>query len=185
MILAKLQFNPNTKSRYTETGGTEVIMENGRALRLQADGKIVYQSGGEGVLKVAETAGDLPAIRDIVEGSKTLMDELAGLAGGAGALYLTGAEQNGNETVLTYGYQVQGIPVCFSDGFDAGSITISGSVVSDLSLRLRRYTVQEETSMLLPLRQALAIAERYDGAELFIGYAGDGNGRIKACWLAE
>ena len=184
-ILVKLQFNPNTKSRYTETGGTEVIMENGRSLRLQADGKIVYQSGGEGILKVAETAGETPAMRDIAEGSKQLMDELAGLSGGDGTLYLTGIRQSGNETVLTYGYQVQGIPVCFSDGLEAGTITISEATVSDLSLRLRQYTVQEETSMLLPLRQALAIAERYEGAELFIGYAGDGNGRVKACWLAE
>jgi hypothetical protein len=43
----------------------------------------------------------------------------------------------------------------------------------------------EETSMLLPLRQALAIAEQYEGAELFIGYASDGNSRAKARWLAE
>lgn len=184
-ILMTLRFNPNTKSRYTETGGTEVIMENGRALRLRTDGGVIYQGGGEGILKVAEETGESPALREIAEGSGALMDALAGLSGGAGRLYLTGIRQNNGEIILTYGYQVQGIPVCYADGFEAGTITVSGTTVSDLSLRLRRYTIQEETSMLLPLRQALAIAEQYENTELFIGYAGDGNGRMKACWLVE
>ena len=184
-ILVKLQFNPNTKSRYTETGGTEVIMENGRALRLRTDGTVIYQNGGEGVLKVVESDGEAPALRDIAEGSGALMDELASLSGGMGKLYLTEIRQNGTETTLSYDYQVQGIPVRFSDGLCAGEITISGTTVTELRIRLRRYTALEETSMLLPLRQALAIAGRYEGAELFIGYASDGNGRTRARWLAE
>ena len=86
---------------------------------------------------------------------------------------------------MTYGYQVQGVPVQFSDGSEAGSITLSGTEVSELSLRLRQYVLTEEMSLLLPLRQALAIAEQYDGAELFIGYVGGRSGRTTARWLAE
>jgi len=182
-LLAALRFNPNTKSRYTEAGGTEVIMENGRALRLQADGDVLYQGGGEETLTVE--AGDTPTLQELVVGSTLLMDSLANLAGGDGRLYLTGVQQGTSTITMTYGYQVQGVPVQFSDGSEAGSITLSGTEVSELSLRLRQYVLTEEMSLLLPLRQALAIAEQYDGAELFIGYVGGRSGRTTARWLAE
>ena len=41
-----------------------------------------------------------------------------------------------------------------------------------------------DTSLLLPLRQALAIAARREGAELSIGYV-DSGGLASARWLAE
>lgn len=184
-LLEILQFNPNTKSRYTESGGTEVIMENGRALRLHKNGSLAYQSGGEETLFV-KAEGETPSLREVIAGSGQLMAQLARLNGGNGSLYLTGVQQNGQTVTLTYGYQVQGVPVCFSDRAHAGEVVLTDAVISSLTLRLRQYAVQEGTdSMLLPLRQALAIAERYEETELYIGYTGDGSGRATAQWLVE
>ena len=57
--------------------------------------------------------------------------------------------------------------------------------MSALSLRIRRYTKTESDTPLLPLRQALAIADRYPGAELSIGYADHGGTSAEAGWLAD
>ena len=65
------------------------------------------------------------------------------------------------------------------------SLTLRGTEVTELELTLRRYTVTEEASPLLPLTQALAIARRCAGAELVIGYLDGGGETLSAGWLAE
>ena len=76
------------------------------------------------------------------------------------------------------------MPVRFSDGSYAAEVTLTGSTISTLSLHFRQYTATGEKSLLLPLRQALAIAAKSDGAELSLGYADNGAAALSACWLA-
>ena len=64
-------------------------------------------------------------------------------------------------------------------------IAWAGTTVAELELNLRRYTVTEAASPLLPLTQALAIARRYAGAELSLGYLDGGGDALSAGWLAE
>lgn len=45
--------------------------------------------------------------------------------------------------------------------------------------------LEDGSSALLPLRQAMAIAERQDGVELSIGYADAGTYPLSAVWLAD
>ena len=87
--------------------------------------------------------------------------------------------------VLRYGYQINGTPIRFADGGAAAEITLTGSVIYSMSLRLRTYTATSELSLLLPLPQALAIAAQHPGAELSIGYADSGASSISACWLSD
>ena len=54
-----------------------------------------------------------------------------------------------------------------------------------MTFRIRQYTAGGNASLLLPLRQALAIAAREEGAELAVGYADGGAGTVSAKWLAE
>ena len=100
-------------------------------------------------------------------------------------MYLESVRQSGSFLVLTYGYELNGVPVRFSDGGSAATITLSENTVTSLTLRFRQYTETEEAYRMLPLEQAAAIARRYEGAELFIGYADDGTGMLFPCWLAE
>jgi len=86
---------------------------------------------------------------------------------------------------LTYGYDVAGVPIRFSDGRSAASITLSGTAVSGLEFSPRQYTAVESRFVLLPARQAAAIAGQYGKKDLFIGYAGDGSGKLEARWLVE
>ncbi len=183
LLLAGLGFNPNTKNRYTDND-TEVISESRRSLRLRPDGSITYQSGGDKTVTI-EAAGERPTLAEATAGTSALLNTLLASTVGDGSLYLTGIRQSGSLTSLTFGYQAGGVPIRFSDGHSAAEVTLDGSVVSALSLRIRRYTVSETDSLLLPLRQAMAIAGRHPGSQLSIGYTDHGGDTVKADWLAD
>ena len=81
--------------------------------------------------------------------------------------------------------QSGGVPIRFADGSAAAEVTLSGNAISTLSLRPRQYSAASAASPLLPLRQAMAIAERTAGAELSIGYADTGVYPLSAVWLTD
>lgn len=182
-LLNALGFNPNTKNRYTESSGTEVIMEGERSLYIRPDSSIYYQSGGEAYLTI-NAAEDVPTLREAVAGTGLLLNALLAPVSSDAALYLDSIRQNGSTTVLSFEYQVNGVPVRLSSGC-AAEVTLSGNSVSTLSLRFRQYTASNENSLLLPLRQAVAIAAMQKGAELTIGYADNGGSVLSASWLAD
>lgn len=180
-LLSALGFYPRTNSRYTESGGVEVITDGDRTLRLSPDGSIRYRSGGDPALTIA-SAGEEPTVTEAVMGVNTLLSTLLAGQTSEAVLYLKGVRQTESATLLSFGWQSGGVPIRQDDS--AAEVTLSGGVVSGLTLRFRQYTATGETSLLLPLRQALAIAARQEGAELSIGYV-DGGGTASAGWLAD
>ncbi len=181
-LLSVLSFNPHTNSRYTDAGGAEVVVEGDRVVRISGSGSFSYTSGGETALSV-ETAGGLPAPGEAVSDVLALLDQLT--PEGDARLYLLSWRQTGSETVMTFGYQSGGVPIRFADGSAAAEVTLTGSAVSALSLRCRQYSTVSAASPLLPLRQAMAIAGRAEGAELSIGYADTGAYPLSAVWLTD
>ena len=130
-------------------------------------------------------AGDVPTPLEAAVGASALLRQLLGDLAGEAALYLESVTQSEDTTVLRFGYHADGVPIRFSDGSGAAEVTLTGTAVTRLSLRFRQYAASGETSLLLPLRQALAIAAaNHEGAELFIGYA-DGGASVSAQWMAE
>lgn len=180
-LLPALGFYPRTNSRYTEPGGVEVITDGDRTLRLIPDGAVRYRSGGDPTLTVG-AIGETPTLQQSVMGAHTLLASL--LPAQNGGLYLQKVRRTETSTTLTFGWQINGVPVRFSDGGSAAEVVLSGNVVSSLYLRFRQYTDTGETSPLLPLRQAMAIAARQEGRELSIGYVDNGT-NAAACWLAD
>lgn len=183
-LLNALQFNPYTRNRYPEPDGTEVIYESERSLRIRTDGSIYYQSGGDPALSI-KAAEEMPTLQEAVTGTAALLTTLLSPPSDGAALYLQSIQQNGTLTTLTFGYQISGVPIRFSDGGSAARVILSGTVVSTLELRLRQYVPAEEISLLLPLRQALAIAAQTPGRELSIGYADTGSGTVSAKWMTD
>lgn len=181
-LLSVLGFNPHTNSRYTDAGGAEVVVEGDRVIRISGSGTFSYTSGGEKVLSV-ESAGGLPTPREAVSGVLELLDQL--IPEGDARLYLLEWQQSETETFLTFGYQSSGVPIRFADGSAAAEVTLSGNTISALSLRPRQYSAASSASPLLPLRQAMAIAGRTEGAELSIGYADTGVYPLSAVWLTD
>ena len=181
-LLTALGFNPHTNSRYVDSGGAEVIVEGDRVIRLGSSGALSYSSGGEAALTV-EGSGTVPSASEAVSGALALLEQLLP-EGGETTLYLSAFRRTESETHLTFSYQFNGVPIHFADGSDAAEINLTGNIISTLSLRPMLY-LEDGSSALLPLRQAMAIAERQDGAELSIGYADAGTYPLSAVWLAD
>lgn len=183
-LLLDLGFNPSTKNRYTDAGGTEIIGEANRSLQIGSGGDVLYQSGGDPAVEI-DAAGDTPTLQEAADGAAALLRKLLADLSGEASLYLTEVSQSGDTTTLRFGYHVNGVPVYFSDGADAAEVILTGTAVTELSLRFRQYTAAGGDSLLLPLRQALGIAAAsHLGAELSIGYADNGS-EVSAQWLAE
>lgn len=181
-LLEALKFNPRTNYRYAESEGTEVVVEGGRTLRVHTDGSISYQSGGEEVLTIEAADTSLEAL---AEGTDRLLDGLMAAAGGQANLYLESIRRDEDFVTLVYGYEVDGIPIRQFNGSSAATVILSGTNVEEMEMRLRQYSTADETSTLLPVRQAAAIARQYEKSRLFIGYVGGGVGTLHAQWLVE
>lgn len=182
-LLSALGFNPRTRTRHTESSGTELIMDGDRTLRIRPDNSVYYQSGREPSLTVA-SAGELPTLREAALGTGALLAGLLSPASGESRLWLQGLRRSGDTTFLRFGYQAGGVPIRFQDGGFAAEVTLTGAAVTALTLRLRQYSLSEEPSLLLPLPQALAVAAASPGKELSIGYV-ERAGACKACWLCD
>lgn len=185
-LMVSLGFNVNTRDRYTESDGTQVITEaeTNRSLHIHPDGEIVYRGGTESPLVIAAQE-EAPTASEAALGAFILLQTLTENITGDGTLYLLSVQQMGETTQLRYGYHIGGVPIRFSDGGCAAEVTLAGTAVTELSLRLRQYTASGESSLLLPLRQTLAIAAEQPGAELSLGYADTGGDTVSANWLSD
>ena len=185
-LLSAFGFNANTRERYLESDGTEVIteVETGRSLHIRPEGEIRYRSGTEATLEIAAEEENPTETESALGAALLLRDLTEGLIGEA-QLYLTALEREGDVTRLQFDYHIGGVPIRFSDGVSAAEVTLTGTYLTELNLRLRQYSASGESSPLLPLRQTLAIAALHPGAELSIGYADSWGDTISASWLAD
>ncbi len=181
-LLTALDFNPHTNNRYPSSDGSEVINEGSRSLRIHTNGTVVYRSGGSTALSL-DVEEETLTVGEVASRTGALLASLSSGLTGDASLYLEEATVSGSSMTLRFGYQAGGVPIYFSDGSSAAEVTLSGATVSSLTLRLRSYTALEDSSILLPLRQALAIAADQEGGELSIGYADSGSNSVRATWL--
>ncbi len=87
---------------------------------------------------------------EIVEAANSLLHSLLASAAGDAELYVEGVEQTEDGILLRFGYQAGGVPIRFRDGQSAAEITVAGGVISDMTFRVRQYTVEGTASLLLP-----------------------------------
>jgi len=187
-LLALLDFNVHTESRYKLSNGTEVVVESPRTVRLQSDGVLLYE-GDESVdseLFIVSCAGDAPTAAEAVLAARQLIGTLFSAAEfSATQLYLSSISPAGNGFDLEFHYMVNGIPVSFSDETPALRMEIRGRSVTAFTLRWRQYTLTEESYTLLPVRQAAAIAANFEQPFMTIGYADSGLTSLLPAWLAR
>ena len=177
-----LGFNPRTNSRYAESDGTQVILEGESTLRLRPGAVVRYESSGAGISlsgQASFTAGEA------VEAGGRFLTLLLQSCGSGTGLLLRSAVPTQDGWHLLFDYHAGGYPIRSGSGAAMASLTLRGTEVTELELTLRRYTVTEESAPLLPLTQALAIARRYAGAEVSLGYLDGGGDTLSAGWLAE
>ena len=179
-LLSALGFNAHTFSRYTESGGAEVVEESPRTLRIAPDGTVTLTNRGTGASNPYQTSSQgLPEV--LATAWRLAMALTEGT--GASPLFLQAVEETESGCVLRFRYQVDGVPVFFADGGDALSVVFQNGAVSSFTYRCRAYEpLEEEPAPLLPTDMAQAIAAAYPDAALSIGYVDDGSGRTAAQW---
>ncbi len=184
-LLTALGFNPHTNYRNTESNGTEVIVENDQTLRIAPDGTVRYTGTAASTLHIADGGDTVPTLRQAASGTSMLLNHILANRSGVAALYLQSIEQSGAATTLRFGYHIGGVPVHFADGESAVEVTLTSHQVTSLTIRFRQYTAQTHMSLLLPVRQALAIAAEEPNGELVLGYVDNGGDDAAATWLRE
>ena len=187
-LLEELGFNPHTNSRYTEANGTEVVVEGDLSVRFLPDGTIRYKgsdSEANETRLTVESAGEIPTLQEAASGTCDLLNQLLASYPSDASLYLLKIQRSGSTTTLYFDYQSGGIPIRQASGVPAAEVQLNGRRVSSLNLLLRQYTAGTDTSLLLPMKQTIAIAARQEGKELLIGYTDNGSDTSSAAWLLD
>ena len=104
---------------------------------------------------------------------------------GDAALFLSGIASDDDGATVFFDYMAGGTPIRFADGSHAAEVRIEGQSITAFSLRLRRYTLTERDSLLLPLALSRAIAQRYPGCELTVAYIDSYGDSVGASWIAD
>ena len=187
-LLRRAEFNPHTKDRYVESSGTEVVIEGQRKLYLHSDGMLSYSGGAaeDGSL-FAVAAADAAHISraELCAAARGLVGALTQGRIGDAALFLSGIESDDDGATVFFDYMAGGTPIRFADGSHAAEVRIEGQSITAFSLRLRRYTLTERDSLLLPLALSRAIAQRYPGCELTVAYIDSYGDSVGASWIAD
>lgn len=112
----------------------------------------------------------------------TLLRDVSGDA----ELYLSEIDSSNKRFTVSFDYAVGGTPLRFSDGSHAATVTIEDQTITEFSLHCRSYTLSDSPALLLPIRQAAAIADsKYLSAELHVCYDEHGADTVGVGWFAD
>ncbi|MBQ1352066.1 MAG: hypothetical protein IIY71_05025, partial [Oscillospiraceae bacterium] len=165
-----------------------VFKQNEDTFRFTANGEVSYS--GNGLKKFfISNSGTAVTQAEVIEAAHQMIKQTVGpLYGNSSSFYLEKLEQTEkNKYHLTFGCQVEGVPVFFSNGTHAVEIQISGTNISAFKVQLRQYNLSGDTRTLVPERQAMKALSSQEGQlrSLFVGYVDDGSGTVTPEWLAR
>lgn len=189
-LVRTLGFNPHG---LYESGDGQVVKDGEDTLRISDDGWVTYTEGsGAGSPRLpVETAGDRAAPEEALEAARKLVEQTLGEVESAARLYLIscGEQPDGSVEVL-FGYLLEGAEVSLADTGYCARFLVQGRRISRLELCCRSYAATEETSPLMPERQALAALSALadQRGELLLCWPDSGGDTVRAAWgtkLAE
>ncbi len=182
-LLTFFGFNAHTTNRYVDSSGTEVIVESPRKLSITPSGHITYL----GSTSYAPEGFSLskhpsPTLSELVDGAYNLLMQLC--EDTDLRFYLSDAEyHHGNGScTLRFSRMAEGLPLLSGDGEAAAEFLIEDGIVISFRFLGRSYSVSDTPSLLLPLRQANAIAGQFEGMEMALSYVDNGS-TAAVSWL--
>ena len=183
-LLSFFGFNTHTTSRYVDSTGTEVIMESSRKLSIAPDGRLSYLGSTSYAPNgfTLSTEPD-PPLPELVDSTYRLLTQLCGDT--APRFYLSDVNYNRSSGTCTlrFSRMAGGLPLLSGDGEAAAEFLIRDGIVVSCSYLCRSYTPSDTPALLLPLRQATAIATQYEGMELALSYVDNGGDSAAVSWL--
>lgn len=187
-FLRRAGFSTHPENRFTESSGTVIVREVSSALYLRPDGTVDYQGvevAPDSVYFVPSAVPGMPTRVEAASGAQAAVAALTRDLLGDAELYLSGAQGSGSRYEITFDLMVDGTPVRFSDGSHAAVVTVNAQSITAFSLKARRYTLTERSTLLLPFSQAAAIARVWNGSEPIIAYVDAGGEEVPPAWIAE
>lgn len=186
-LLTALGFNQGTMSNYQVENGW-VFKQDEDAVRFTKSGEVSYTGSGLKKFSVSTDRATLTEAEAVEAARQMIAQVMEPLCGTLSHFYLEGIQKTEKDTYhLTFGCQVEGVPVFSANGACAVELQISGMQISALKAQIRQYRLTGEERNLLPVRQVLAALS--DGedqkASLFVGYVDNGNRTIGAEWMTR
>ena len=175
-LAAELGFNPYGDASYTDAEGNSFFSETGASLRITADGRLLL-SVEEPLLRFTAASAEASAV---IETARALLAQLTDGLTGSARLYLTELAETEEETVCTFDYVLDGVPVMQKNGAHAAVARFTGGALTELELLLRSYTPGTQPISLMPAAQAAVIVP--EGSWLRILYDDPGGGQLNAGW---
>lgn len=182
-LLQSLEFFPQSNAVYP-TADAWSVRDGGDTLRLTSSGTVVYHAGGnEPRYPIPQNASRA----ELVERTGQLVWNAVAPHCGAARVYLSGITQSRDTYTLTYSYTLSGAEVQLGREGWCARFTIRNGQITEYTLRLRRYSLSGESTVLLPEYQAMAAmqAMQADGRLLFLCYYDGGSGRVAPSWIAR
>ncbi|MBO4915295.1 MAG: hypothetical protein J5449_08830 [Oscillospiraceae bacterium] len=187
-FLRRAGFSTHADNRFTESSGTVIVREIAGTLYLRTDGSVDYLGGAvepDSLYFVpSETPGAPTFAEAALAAQRTASVLLRDMLGDA-ELCLSGIQGRGEHYEVTFDLLANGAPIRLSNGSHTAVVTINGQSVTALSLKPRRYTLTENSTLLLPFAQASAIARVLHGAELNVAYVDSGGEEVAPAWIAD
>lgn len=184
-LMKELGF-PVSGSSFYSTGNEHVARNGNNSVRLSDEGTLIYQA--ENTLEDTFTVTKGRAVASIfeqVEGCRRLAAAVLGGRCGEARLYLQSVQKVDQGLEVQFGYCLNGIPVHMEEGSAAWFLVQNGTI-TQFKFRLRSYSSLGTTTVLLPMRQAVAAlgALGLDGEELQLIYSDSGSDLVTAGWTA-
>lgn len=166
-LLSLFGINARTTKPYTDAGGAVIYVDSGKSLRIDTDGRVLFSVTGQDGAAAPENYGAKTRADCLRACAQIVSSSIAGLSGAA-AVGLTGITDDSLPAsgTLNFGYSVDGIPVTLSGGATAARFVIRGGVIVRAELCFRAYTFTGNTLVVLPEKQAAAIAQEKGGLPL-------------------
>lgn len=182
--LATLSFSGALMANYDVNEGT-VYRRGEDYLLLAPDGSLTCHSVDSTLFPVAREE-EVPTLAEMIEATRKLAASVLGPLCGEARVYLSSARQEGEETVITYGYSLDGAALWLGKEGWCAQFHLTEGAISSFTLRPRRYTALEEETPLLPALQAAAAIEAQDaaGGELMLLYRDTGEREVRGGWIA-
>lgn len=182
--LSGLSFSGALVTSYTVDGAT-VYRTGEDTLLVSREGSLTYH-GVDGSLYPVASAGEVPTLAEMIETTRQLLAAAVEPLCGDARLYLISARQEGESTLITYGYSLGGALVWTGNDGWAAEFRLTGALLTGFTLNLRSYTAQEGSTPLLPAHLAAAAMTALDarGSELLLVYRDGGGDTVCAAWVA-
>lgn len=181
-LLTALSFQARGSELDPVAGGLHV--EGSDSLRLLESGVLTFHTFGNADFRFLPGENTLQSALDYTQ---ELASATIGKWCGDANLSLSGVQESSEGLEILYQYGLNGVPVHLPEGAAAARFVIRGGAITDFSLYFRSYTATEETTLLLPERQAAAVmdATAQQGNELVLLYRDTGGEITGASWIAS